>query len=337
MMEQARWPDVPPCYRFTPTARELIRDYLNPWVANPGQKPPFGEPEGVVCAADVYSADPGTLTSRLRRFGHDDGNWYFLCVARWKDGNAGTRMSRAVRGGGTWHGSGKRVAVPRHGYRQTFEYRDAAGDKSAWLMEEFGSSMPEATDGEGVRVICRVHRTPRAAAGGDDGGEEHQEETDEILLSSKRQRATLSQEQHDFAAADYWTTAALAPPDAGCSYAIASTSQTAAPVMNGAASTTTWQLQPVMEQGVDYYHPTAGINGDEDIKGEPEPEPEPLETTVPADIGWQQFAEMGYGFGYAAEDARMNEWMRNTFSSCPQPSDSAAQEGDDPRDETGAS
>jgi len=29
--------------------------------------------------------------------------------------------------------------------------------------------------------------------------------------------------------------------------------------------------------------------------------------------------------------------MRNTFSSCPQPSDSAAQEGDDPRDETGAS
>ena len=119
-MEQARWPDVPPCYRFTPTARELIRYYLNPWVANPGQTPPFGEPEGVVCAADVYSADPGTLTSRLRRFGHDDGNWYFLCVARWKDGNAGTRMSRAVRGGGTWHGSGKRVAVPRHGYRQTF-------------------------------------------------------------------------------------------------------------------------------------------------------------------------------------------------------------------------
>ena len=329
-MEQARWPDVPPCYRFTPTAPELIRCYLNPWVANPGQTP-FGEPEGVVCAADVYSADPGTLTSRLRRFSHDDGNWYFLCVARWKDGNAGTRMSRAVRGGGTWHGSGKRVAVPRHGYRQTFEYRDAAGDKSAWLMEEFGSSMPEATDGEGVRVICRVHRTPRAAAGGDDGGEEHQEETDEILLSSKRQRATLSQEQHDFAAADYWTTAALAPPDAGCSYAIASTSQTAAPVMNGAASTTTWQLQPMMEQGVGY-HPT-GINGGEDIKGEPEPEP--LEM-LPADMGWQQFAEMGYGFGYAAEDARMNEWMRSTFS-CPQPADGAAQEGDDPRDETGAS
>ena len=329
-MEQARWPDVPPCYRFTPTAPELIRCYLNPWVANPGQTP-FGEPEGVVCAADVYSADPGTLTSRLRRFGHDDGNWYFLCVARWKDGNAGTRMTRAVRGGGTWHGSGKRIAVRSHGYRQTFEYRDAAGGKSAWLMEEFGSSMPEATDGEGVRVICRVHRTPRAAAGGDDGGEEHQEETDEVHVPpSKRQRATLSQE-HGFAAADYWAAAALAPPDAGCSYAIASTSQTAAPV-NGAASTTTWQLQPMMEQGMGY-HPT-GINGGEDIKGEPEPEP--LEM-LPADMGWQQFAEMGYGFGYAAEDARMNEWMRNTFSSCPQPSDSAAQEGDDPRDETGAS
>ncbi|RLN27776.1 hypothetical protein C2845_PM05G06110 [Panicum miliaceum] len=295
-MEQARWPDVPPCYRFTPTARELIRYYLNPWVANPGRTP-FGEPEGVVCAADVYSADPGTLTSRLRRFGHDDGNWYFLC----------------------------RVAVRRHGYRQTFEYRDAGGGKSAWLMEEFGSSLPEATDGEGVRVICRVHRTPRAAADGD-GGEEPQEETDEAQLRpSKRVRGTLSQE-HDFAAADYWTTAGLAPPDAGCSYA--STSQTAAPV-NGGASTTTWQLQPMMEQGVGY-HPT-GINGDEDI----EEEPEPLEM-LPADIGWQQFEEMGYGFGYAAEDARMNEWMRSNFSS-PQPSDGAAQEGDDPRGETGAS
>ncbi|KAG2614779.1 hypothetical protein PVAP13_3NG007600 [Panicum virgatum] len=300
-MEQARWPDVPPCYRFTPTAPELIRCYLNPWVANPGQTP-FGEPEGVVCAADVYSADPGTLTSRLRRFGHDDGNY-----------------------GGTWHGSGKRIAVRSHGYRQTFEYRDAAGGKSAWLMEEFGTSMPEATDGEGVRVICRVHRTPRAAAGGD-GGEEHQEETDEVQFrSSKRQRDTLNHE-HDFAAADYWTTAA--PPDAGCSYA--STSQTT-PVNNGAASTTTWQMQLMMEQGVGY-HPT-GINGGEDIKGEPEPEP--LEM-LPADMGWQQFAEMGYGFGYAAEDARMNEWMLSTFS-CPQPADGAAQEGDDPRDETGAS
>ena len=89
----------------------------------------------------------------------------------------------------------------------------------------------------------------------------------------------------------------------------------------------------MMVQGVGYYHPTAGINGDEDIKGVPEAEP--LET-VPADIGWQQFAEMGYGFGYAAEDARMNEWMLSTFS-CPQPADGAAQEGDDPRDETGAS
>jgi hypothetical protein len=64
-MEQVRWPDVPPCYRFTPTARELIRYYLNPWVVSPGQTP-FGEPEGVVCAADIYSADPGTLTSPLR-------------------------------------------------------------------------------------------------------------------------------------------------------------------------------------------------------------------------------------------------------------------------------
>ncbi|CAL4904333.1 unnamed protein product [Urochloa decumbens] len=318
MEQQVRWPGAPPGYRFTPTARELIHHYLNPWVSNPGnESPPFGEPEGVVCAADVYSADPGTLTSRLRRFGHDDGNWYFLSVARWKDGNVGTRMSRAVKGGGTWHGSGKRIAVGRHGYRQTFEYRDAGGGKSAWLMEEFGTCLAEATDGEGVRVICRVHRTPRAPVAADDGGgEKERQETS----SSKRRR-----QDHDFAAADYWTTA---PPDVGCSYV--STSQSA-PVMSRVASTTTWQQQqqqkPMMEQGEASYHFT-GDNGGVYVKGEPEP----LEMLLPPDMGWQQFVEMGYGFDYDAENnAQMNnEWMQNTFSSCPQPSDGTAQQDDDP-------
>ncbi|CAN6380493.1 unnamed protein product [Urochloa humidicola] len=325
-MEQ-RWPGAPPGYRFTPTARELIHYYLNPWVSNPGNEaPPFGEPEGVVCAADVYSADPGTLTSRLRHFGHDDGNWYFLCVARWKDGNVGTRMSRAVRGGGTWHGSGKRIPVGRQGYRQTFEYRDAGGGKSAWLMEELGTCLAEATGGDGVRVICRVHRTPRAAAA-DGGGEEKElrPETDEVPFpsSSKRRR-----QEHDFAAADYsWTTAPL--PDAGCSYA--STSK-AAP-----ASTTTWQQQqqpPMTEQGEASYH-YAGVNGCQDIKGEPEP----LEGLLPPDMGWQQFVEMGYGFDYVAENNAQvnNEWMQNTFL-CPKPSDGAAQQDDDPpKGETTAS
>jgi hypothetical protein len=79
-------------------------------------------------ASPRASCAPPTSTARTRapsrrRFGHDDGNWYFLCVARWKDGNAGTRMSRAVQGGGTWHGSGKRVAIRRHGYRTTRNQR----------------------------------------------------------------------------------------------------------------------------------------------------------------------------------------------------------------------
>ncbi|CAN6374002.1 unnamed protein product [Urochloa humidicola] len=335
MEQTARWPGAPPGYRFTPTARELIHHYLNPWVSNPDDTPPFGEPEGVVCAADVYSADPGTLTSRLRHFGHDDGNWYFLCVARWKDGNVSTRMSRAVKGGGTWHGSGKRIAVGRHGYRQTFEYRDAGGGKSAWLMEEFGTSLAEATDSEGVRVICRVHRTPRAAATADGGGEEKERQdvfADEVRFpcpSAKKQRCVPRQE-HDFAAADYsWTTAPL--PDVGCSYA--STSQAAPPVMSGAASTTTWQ--PMMEQQGEASYHYAGVDGGVYVKGEPEP----LEVLLPPDMGWQQFVEMGYGFDYDAENnAQMNnEWMQNTFS-CPQPSDGAAQQNDDPpKGETTAS
>ncbi|KAF7033912.1 hypothetical protein CFC21_044978 [Triticum aestivum] len=107
---------APPGFRFTPTQEELILYYLDPWVADPG-KTPDGERLGIVCVADVYGEDPAALTSRHWRFGHDDGNWYFLCVARWKGNRAGGRASRTVQGGGTWHGSGKRVAVAGAGHR----------------------------------------------------------------------------------------------------------------------------------------------------------------------------------------------------------------------------
>ncbi|KAF8664660.1 hypothetical protein HU200_054369 [Digitaria exilis] len=276
-MEQQheQWPagdDVLPGYRFKPKARELIHHYLNPWVTRSptSQAPPFGEAERIVCAADVYSTDPGTLTSRLSHFGHDDGNWYFLCVARWKDGNVGTRMSRAVSGGGTWHGSGKRIAVPRHGYRQTFEYRHSGGGKSAWLMEEFGTNLPEATGDDGVKVICRVHRTPKAAAAADDADAEK-------LLAPIRGRG------HGFAAGDYWTKATA---DVGCSYA--SISGDAPPEIAG-GSGTGWQ-QPMMgmEQGLGYQ--CLGVNGG---GLEFKEETEPLETILDPDKAWQELPSDG--------------------------------------------
>ncbi|KAF7040815.1 hypothetical protein CFC21_050690 [Triticum aestivum] len=117
---------APPGFRFTPTPEELINFYLDPWVADPG-KTPVGERQGIVCVADVYGEDPAALTSRHRRFGHDDGNWYFLCMARWK-GAVGGRASRAVRGGGTWHGYGKRVTVAGAGHRVHQTTRTAADD-----------------------------------------------------------------------------------------------------------------------------------------------------------------------------------------------------------------
>lgn len=155
-------------------------------------------------------------------------------------------------------------------------------------MEEIGSSMPDATGGDGVKVLCRVHRTPRAAA--DDDANEERQETDEVvqLRSSKKRRCELRQE-HDFAAAGYW--AAAAPTDVGCSYA--STSQTA---LVNAAAPTTWQQQPMMEQGVASYHCT-GVNGGVYVKDEQQP----LEVLLP-DEGWQQFVEIGYGFDYSTED-----------------------------------
>ncbi|KAF7033913.1 hypothetical protein CFC21_044979 [Triticum aestivum] len=152
---------APPGFRFTPTREELIGYYLNPWVADPG-KTPVAELRGIVCVADIYGEDPAALTSRHRRFGHDDGNWYFLCVARWK-GAVGGRASRAVRGGGTWHGYGKRVAVAEAGHRQAFEYLDARGRKTAWLMEEIGTVLPVATGANGVRVLCRSSKASRSS------------------------------------------------------------------------------------------------------------------------------------------------------------------------------
>ncbi|XP_062197376.1 NAC transcription factor 32-like [Phragmites australis] len=358
----AFWPRplVPPGYRFTPTPEELIRYYLDPWVT--ARLP--AELQGIVCVADVYSADPDTLTSQFQRFGHD-GNWYFLCVNRWKGGKAGTcRMNRCVQGGGTWHGSGKRKPVGRCGYRQGLEYRDVGGNKTAWIMEEFGSSLPATTDGEGVKVICKVHRSPRAAAAkrsrlhGEHGhtagsavpspadvgrsydgtsqaapvsatAEEGRRETNMVV--SKRLR--LPHEQGPTA-----VSAAPSPPDVECSYAVASRVK---PV-TAAASTT--RQQPIMEQSTGHHR--AGVNGGAGaavIKDEPKP----LEMVTPDlewqqfaemdyGFGWQQFAEMDYGFGCTADDARLNEWTASTFSKRLDPSD-GVEKNDDPRGDTAAS
>ncbi|VAH86485.1 unnamed protein product [Triticum turgidum subsp. durum] len=116
---------APPGFRFTPMREELIRYYLDPWVADPG-KTPVGEGQGIVCVADIYGEDPSALTSRHRCFGHDDRTWYFLCVARWKGNRPGGRASRAVWGGGTWHGYGKRIAVAGAGHRVHQTARTAA-------------------------------------------------------------------------------------------------------------------------------------------------------------------------------------------------------------------
>ncbi|KAI5001403.1 hypothetical protein ZWY2020_026053 [Hordeum vulgare] len=151
---------APPGFRFTQTRKELITFYLDPWVADPGNTP-VGETQGIACVTD----------------GNRSGGW----------------ASRAVNGGGTWHGYGKRVPVAGVGHRQTFEYRDARGRKTAWLMEEFGTVLPAATDGDGVRVLCRVHQTTRTAAV-DDGKERGESSKAAHGRSSKRRRRGEQQE-----------------------------------------------------------------------------------------------------------------------------------------------
>ncbi|KAJ1274114.1 hypothetical protein BS78_05G037900 [Paspalum vaginatum] len=188
MQQNARRQDLPPGIRFAPTPEELIVDYLNAWVSDPKHAVP--DDPVTVCAADVYAEDPAALTARLRAAGHDDGNWYFLCVNRWKDGNVNCgRFNRTVgKGGegGRWHGGAKRVAVGRHGYRLSFEHFDKDGDKTEWLMEEFGTALEAASSEQGVRVLCRVHRTPRAD--GEGGAAAARKGAGRTLPASKRRR-----------------------------------------------------------------------------------------------------------------------------------------------------
>lgn len=316
MVEHAppRWPNVnvPPGYRFKPTPRELIQCYLEPWVATePGHQSP-GEFYGILAAADVYGEDPRTLASRFQHIAHDDGNWYFLSVARWKDGNASSkRMNRAVGALGTWHGSGKRIPVRGVGYRQSFEFRPAGGGKATWLMEEFGTVWNDATAEDGIRVLCRLHLRPKAtvavAAAAADGDELQQqlEANDVPAPCNKRQRERVpprQQEEHHFDA-DYWTAApdvrgfsssyatttaapAPAPPDVGCSYATTS-SQTAAAVpvteLTAEALAAAWQHQPMMEQqagdGGYQYQCAGGVHGGVYIRADDD-EPQPLEVVV---------------------------------------------------------
>ncbi|CAD6258391.1 unnamed protein product [Miscanthus lutarioriparius] len=255
-----RWPNVnaPPGYRFKPTPRELIQCYLEPGHQSPG------EFYGIMAAADVYGEDPGTLASRFQHIAHDDGNWYFLSVARWKDGNARSkRMNRAVGALGTWHGSGKRIPVRGAGYRQSFEFRPAGGGKTAWLMEEFGTVRNDATGEDGVKVLCRLHLRPKAAAVADGDDRQQQLEANDVPVPcNKRQRQRAPARQ------------TAAPDVGGSSSYYATTAAAPAPAPPDVSrSIGHWQHQPMMEQvdGDCQYH-CAGVHGGVYIRADDEPQ-----------------------------------------------------------------
>jgi hypothetical protein len=169
--QAAHRPCLPSGYRFNPTPEELIRCYLNPWVADGKTAVLFN---GTVCVADIYDTDPDALTSRFQDSSHD-GAWYFLCVVRWKYGKAGTRMNRRVHGGGgTWSASSSKKTVVGEGHRQGYEYRARGDEKTVWIMEEFVTNLQAATDDDGVKVLCKVYHSPLASAMAD---QEQEQET----------------------------------------------------------------------------------------------------------------------------------------------------------------
>jgi hypothetical protein len=188
--QAAHRPCLPSGYRFNPTPEELIRCYLNPWVADGKTAVLFN---GTVCVADIYDTDPDALTSRFQDSSHD-GAWYFLCVVRWKYGKPGTRMNRRIRGGGTWSASSSKKTVVGEGHRQGYEYRATGDEKTVWIMEEFVTNLEAATVDDGVKVLCKVYHSPLASAMAD---QEQEQETKNMAVRSKKRPKLLAQGEYD--------------------------------------------------------------------------------------------------------------------------------------------
>ncbi|KAL6618965.1 hypothetical protein ACP70R_034104 [Stipagrostis hirtigluma subsp. patula] len=158
--------DAPP-----PPDDKLISLFLRRKVA--GEPLPAAAAE-LLHDADIYAAEPATLTAGIRpapaRKG-EGSSWFFFTRVSPKS-SKDSRKSRRVGGGvGTWHsehaprdvvdGEGNRV-----GHSQLFSYQRKIGRKSertGWYMLEFGGADQEADregggGGDPVLVLCKIYK-----------------------------------------------------------------------------------------------------------------------------------------------------------------------------------
>ncbi|XP_037463690.1 NAC domain-containing protein 55-like [Triticum dicoccoides] len=169
---------LPPGVYFNPTNEEIVRTYLNGWIAGHGTS---GAEAAVVIEDDVYGDQPDVLARRHPPAStrDSDPSWWFRChckVQATRGGGGGHRGDRGVATGGFWklEQTTKEVrceADGEHlGFKRTFGFyveHEGEKEKTRWLMEEYTNvDSPDEgavrNDGRNVLpALYRIYLTPR--------------------------------------------------------------------------------------------------------------------------------------------------------------------------------
>ncbi|VAH79101.1 hypothetical protein VPH35_052803 [Triticum aestivum] len=122
--------------------------------------------------ADVYTADPASLTGKFLAASDDSGEkvWYFFSPVRPKNVR-GQRKARTLESGaGCWHSEAGTKAVEdgdghRVGYRQFFSFvykHNGRRIRTGWLMVELRLDRQQGEKKPSDLVLCKIYLTPRA-------------------------------------------------------------------------------------------------------------------------------------------------------------------------------
>ncbi|KAM3350978.1 hypothetical protein ACQJBY_023165 [Aegilops geniculata] len=127
--------------------------------------------------ADVYAADPASLTVKFLAASDDSGEkvWYFFSPVRPKNVR-GQRKARTLESGpGCWHSEAGTKAVEdgdgcRVGYRQFFSFvykHNGQRIRSGWLMVELRldrEQVEKMPSDDPDLVLCKLYFTPRVSS-----------------------------------------------------------------------------------------------------------------------------------------------------------------------------
>uniref|UniRef100_A0A8I7BIK6 NAC domain-containing protein n=2 Tax=Hordeum vulgare subsp. vulgare TaxID=112509 RepID=A0A8I7BIK6_HORVV len=172
---------LPPGVYFDPTEEEVVRTYLNGWIAGHERSSDADAEAALVIEDDVYSDRPDVLARKYPPASTRDSepSWWFRCHCKLqatRDG-VGHRGGRIVATGGTWklEQTKKEVRCPvdgEHlGFKRSFGFHaehegQKKKKKTLWLMEEYTNvDYPDETtvrdDGRSVLpALYRIYISP---------------------------------------------------------------------------------------------------------------------------------------------------------------------------------